>query len=49
MMSSDEALVDRENKVGGKKHYSVTTDESRRKFIELWNSGTITIKQVSLF
>jgi predicted transcriptional regulator len=32
-----------------KKTYNVTSDESRRKFMELWNSGTITIKEVRLF
>eukprot|EP00347_Sterkiella_histriomuscorum_P009998 403339075 len=30
-----------------KKHYSVTSDDSRKRFIELWNSGTITIKQAA--
>ena len=30
-----------------KKKYSVTTDELRKRFIELWNTGHSTIKQVS--
>ena len=29
-----------------KKKYSVTTDDLRKRFIELWNSGNCTIKQV---
>ncbi|TNV86021.1 hypothetical protein FGO68_gene3842 [Halteria grandinella] len=28
-----------------KKHYSVTSDEARHKFITVWNSGTKTIKE----
>ena len=35
--------------VNQKKQYSVTTDEVRKRFVELWNSGTITIKQVLFF
>ena len=33
---------------GLKKSYAVTTDEARHKFIQLWNNGTCTIKQVTL-
>lgn len=47
--SKDENLEEPKSIDGNssKKHYSVTTDDSRKRFIELWNSGTITIKQVS--
>lgn len=36
------------NKVPPKKSYSVTSDEARRRFIAVWNSGTKTIKEVSI-
>ena len=37
-------LKDEEAKAPSKKHYAVTTDDSRRKFIELWSQGNYTIK-----
>lgn len=47
--SKDENLEEPKSIDGNssKKHYSVTTDDSRKRFIELWNSGTITIKQAA--
>jgi len=38
--NDDEAKV----KLMPKKSYAVTSDEERHKFVEVWNSGTRTIK-----
>ena len=38
---------DRDAKLHARKHYSVTTDEMRRRFIALWATGTKNIKEVS--
>ena len=36
-----------EDTLQNKKFYSVTSDEARRRFITVWNSGNKTIKEVS--
>lgn len=42
-----EDIINNSSSSSCKKQYSVTSDDSRKRFIELWNSGTITIKQAA--
>ena len=45
-MSESDSYGDAKSKLMPKKHYAVTTDEARHKFIACWNSGNRTIKEV---
>ena len=47
--SESDIYADNKSKLLPKKHYAVTSDEARHKFIAVWNSGNRTIKEVSLF
>jgi hypothetical protein len=42
--NESESYEGTKSKLLHKKHYSVTTDEARHKFIGVWNSGNRTIK-----
>ena len=46
--SESDSYADNKSKLVPKKHYAVTSDEARHKFIAVWNSGNRTIKEVSL-
>jgi hypothetical protein len=43
-MEDDSSSDDEKDQDKLKKKYSVTTDDLRKRFIELWNSGHCTIK-----